>query len=194
MCIAAVLSACQSAPDVSPHTPQPVSLTDIVTPDQLGNWELQGSISREHHSLRIFRYQYTDPTHPLDISVYPLPSGWAQFGDAGATQRQFGMLSHLIIRSAYQEYNATSVTPAHPVTSKSLTGKPVISSRITTTFQNRKPLVTLLSITLYRHFFVRLTLTVPAAQADTQETALAAARHQLLQYWESHHFTANASR
>src|SRR5699024_559725 len=114
----------QSAPSAPPSPPRP-SLASIVAPEQLGKWQLKGSISRSHHHLRIFRYQDTKPKHPLDVSIYPLPNGWNQFSETGSIQRQFGMLSHLIKRSAYEEYHATKVTSAKPVSSTSLVGNPV---------------------------------------------------------------------
>lgn len=180
------LAACQSQPSATPAAPAALPLNQLETPATLGQWRLQGSIGQDTR-LHVARYQWGDNTSQvMDISLYPLPDGWQHFPPEQALARHFGMLSQQLATSASNKYRADKVEIANTQTHPAANGEPPrVNSRFISHFPDGSTRITLVSLTLYRGNFVRLTLTCPPAQADALAVSLDAARETLLAHFAS---------
>ncbi len=160
-----LLGACQSR-----HPSQPVETvaptSSIKPPASLGHWTLQGNISRGDE-LAVYRYTNPADNHDvINVSVYPLPSGWQRFGKEQALLRHFGTMVQEFASNAQENYQASRVDMTHQPLYVDQSGTPVIDSRFVSTFPDDSQRVTLISLTLLRQHFVRLSVTTTPDKAN----------------------------
>lgn len=174
----ALLAACRSTPPAAPPAPAAAPLNQLVPPATLGNWQQQGSIGQDGQ-MHVFRY-LDAASQVLDLSLYPLPDGWQDLPAEQALNRHFGMLAQQLGTSAQRKYQAERVEVAEPhVATDAASGQQYIDARFTSHFNDGTARITLVSLSLCRGNFLRLTTTALPDKADALTQVLADTRATL---------------